>query len=198
MRAGQKIGDDGTEIELNVDIVAARAASGIFLREVGTGTNLTVDVASAVTVNIDNVDRVDFGSGTTAVLASRVIGALEDLTTTSNGPILAITENGTLTINGGSDNIGVTAAGSGTILLEARNVAHTVGADLVLNGTVTSGSGSIWLNAADDILVNASVATGGAGSINLVSANNQDDATATRNDASVLTRQLTLPLATSG
>ena len=56
---------------------------------------------------------------------------LEDLTTGTNGPIKLVAEDGTITINGGAAGGGVSAAGTGDVLLEARNDGLNTGSDVV-------------------------------------------------------------------
>ena len=54
-------------LDLSVDTVAADAGTGIYLREVSDGVAITVDTAATVSVDIDEVVRSDFNSGTTSV-----------------------------------------------------------------------------------------------------------------------------------
>jgi hypothetical protein len=190
LRAGTIIGGaNGTTssvnnqaIDLDVDLVAANAASGIYLREIAAGGAITVDTASAVTVNINGVVRSDFDSSTTSVAETRTIASLEDLTSTSNGPIKLVAENGTITVNGGSNTAGVSANGTGDVLLEARGAAR----DVVVNATIASGSGHITLDAADDVDLNAALNTGGAGTVYITGAGISLDAAVTSVDGDVL------------
>jgi hypothetical protein len=182
LRAGGIIGAAGgaipavndNAIDLNVDTVAANAATGIYLREIAAGLDITVDNVNAVTVNVD-VSRVDFKSTTTDINANRTLAALEDLRTVPpGGPIKLVAENGTITVNGGSTTptVGIDASGTGDVLLEARGAAS----DVIVNAGVSSGTGHITFNAGDDIDLNASVSTGGSGSIYLLAANGTVDA----------------------
>ena len=110
-------------------------------------------------VTIDDVVRVNFNSTTTSLPESRTLATLEDLQTSSNGPIKLVSEDGTVTIEPGADNtFGVSADGTGNVLLEARGA----GSDLIINAAVLSGSGQVTLNAGDDVAQNADVSTGGS------------------------------------
>ena len=190
LRAGTIIGGAGgttsssnnQAIDIDVDNVAASAATGIYLREVATGGAITVDTASAVTVNINGVVRADFDSSTTSVAETRSIASLEDLTTSSNGPIKLVAENGTIEIRGGANSTGVNANGTGDVLLEARGA----NSDVIVNATITSGSGHVTLDAADDVDLNAALSTGGTGTVFITGAGVSIDATVTSVNGDVL------------
>jgi hypothetical protein len=115
------------------------------------------------------VRRVNFNSTTADASQDRTLAALEDLTTTAGGPIKLVAEGGTITINGGSDTAGVSADGTGDVLLEARGTAS----DVVVNASVASGTGHITLSAADDVDVNATLTTGGAGTVYITADDNE-------------------------
>jgi|GEM_PF-2674968 len=157
LRAGTIIGGAGNTtssvnaqaLDLNVDTVAATAATGIYLREISAGGAITVNTAAAVTVSIDGVVRADFDSGTTSVAQSRTLTSLEDLTTSLNGPIKLVAEGGTITINGGANSAGISANGSGDVLLEARGGSS----DVIVNADVVSGGGDIVVRAERDLIV---------------------------------------------
>ena len=139
-----------------------------------SGGAITVDTVAALTVTIDDVVRVNFNSTTTNLPdESRTLAALEDLQTSSNGPIKLVSEDGTVTIEPGADNtFGVSADGTGNVLLEARGAAD----DVIINAAVLSGSGHVTIDAADDVLQNSDIrtdGTGGAGTV-LVTAGNND------------------------
>ena len=159
-------------LDLNVDRVAAVSAGGIFLREVAGGGAIQVDAAAAVTVDIEGALRANFNSTTTDVSQTRTIASLEDLTTTANGSIQLMAENGSITVNSGTAaTSGIVAHGSGNLLLEARGTAS----DVVLNGAGLSGTGHVTLIAGDDVSQNADLATSG-GSVYLFAANRSHDA----------------------
>ncbi len=164
LRAGTIIGGAGgtssstntQAIDLNVDTVAAVSATGIYLREIAAGGGITVDTASAVTVAIDGVRRSDFDSSTTSVVQSRSLTSLEDLTTSTNGPIKLVAEAGTITIHGGVDGDGISANGSGDILLAARGVSS----DVLVYANVISGGGDISITAEQNLLVRKNIISG--------------------------------------
>jgi hypothetical protein len=159
-------------LDLSIDTIAAKAASGIYLQEVANGGAIMIDTVASVAVNINGVVRADFDSGTTRVPQGASIAALEDLTTSDNGPIKLVAKGGSITVNPGSTNVsGVSANGSGDVLLEARGTAS----DIVINAAVLSGSGHITLNAGDDIDLNANVQTASSGTVYLLSSNRQND-----------------------
>jgi hypothetical protein len=179
LRAGTIIGGAGgttsavnnQAIDLDVDTVAASAATGVYLREIAAGGAIMVDTASAVTVNVNGVVRSDFDSSTTSVAETRTIASLEDLTSTSNGPIKLVAENGTITINGGTNTTGVDSSGSGDALLEARGTAS----DVVINAAVISRSGHITLDADRIIDINAAVTvSSGNGTLYVLSGTDTD------------------------
>ncbi|MEZ6060865.1 MAG: hypothetical protein R3C19_10910 [Planctomycetaceae bacterium] len=177
LRAGGLIGNhdnaNGTPtvnvnaIDTQVTTLAATAVDGIYICEMDA---LVIDTVAAVTVNVDMTQQVNFNSTVSAIPESRTTDALEDLTTTNNGPIKVVAKAGSLTISGGSDTIGVTASGTGDILLEARGSAS----DVIVNAQVSSGSGHITLNAGDDVDLNASLSTSGAGTVFFTAANGTD------------------------
>ena len=181
--ADGRIGDAGATtsdtnadaLDVNVDTLAADAETAIYVREVASGGALTVDTSAGVTVDIEGVKQVRFDSGITDASEDDALASLEDLTTGTDGPIKVVAENGTLTINGGSDTAGVSAAGTGDVLLEARNASPATGSDVVVNADVTSGTGHITLSASDDVDVNDVVSTGGNGTVYVVAGDNADD-----------------------
>ena len=108
--------------------------------------------------------RVNFNSTTTDVGEAQTTASLEDLGTTTDGPIKLVSLAGTLTVEGGLDSQGVSAGGSGDVLLEARGATS----DVVINADVVSGTGNVTLDAGNNLLVNASVSTGGSGTLYMV------------------------------
>ena len=157
MNAGGTIGDaeagNGTPtqnvnaIDTSVNVLAAEAASGIYVLE---SDGLAVD-------GIDPIDvtRVNFNSTTAAAAGI----PLSDLRTTA-GPIKVVVLSGDLTVNEGVANPadlpgGVVAGGSGDVLLDAR------GGDVILNAAVTSGSGHITVSANGAVTQDAAVTSGG-------------------------------------
>ncbi len=167
LRAGTIIGGAGgtasatndQALDLNVDTVAASAATGIYLREVSAGGAIKVGTAAAVTVDIDGVLQSDFDSSTTGVSESRNVASLEDLVTSSNGPIKLVAEAGTITLNAGAGGGSVSANGTGDVLMEARGAAS----DVIVNAAVASGSGNVTLDADRNVDVNAAVTVSSGG-----------------------------------
>ena len=131
-------------IDTEVATLAAKSADGIYIEE-----------ESAVTVDLTgdlSIEQVNFNSTTT----TRTDASLSDLETTDAGDIKVVALAGAITINeGDADDTGVIAATSGAILLEARGA----GSDVVFNADFESGSGHLTVWAANDIQVNADIAT---------------------------------------
>ncbi len=170
--------DANTEaIDTQVGFVAAQAATGIYIQEVATGGSLTVDNVSDTTVTVQ-VFEAQFRSTSPAVIESRTLLALDDLETTTDGPIKVRVDDGSLTINEGSDNdnVGVRANGTGNVLLRAYGIGADVVAttDAGINGAarISSGTGDITVRAEDDININARVFTGSLGTIYMRAENN--------------------------
>ncbi|MGI9459654.1 MAG: hypothetical protein ACR2NF_06625, partial [Pirellulales bacterium] len=119
---------------------------------------------AAVTVDIESVVRVNFNSTTIDVSETQTRSSLEDLSTDTDGPVKLVSLAGSITVNGGSGGPGVSANGSGDVLLEAAQ-------DVIINADVISGTGNITLDAANDLTVNAAVSTGGSGTLYMVAGN---------------------------
>ena len=154
-------GQNDNAIDIAVATLAANAESGIYILE---SDALTITTVAAVTVNVGSAVRVNFNSTTTNVGQSRTTTSMEDLSTDADGPIKLVSQAGSITVDGGSDGQGVSAAGSGDILLEAAS-------DVIINADVDSGTGNITLDAGNDLVVNSAVTTGGAGTIYLTAGN---------------------------
>src|SRR5581483_4876760 len=86
----------------------------------------------------------------------------------SNGSIVLRTVTGSITINdGNANNVGVSANGSGNVLLQAQSGA---GNTATLNSGVTSGTGNISVLAADSVVQATgagNISTGGAGTVDV-------------------------------
>ncbi|MEM7478151.1 MAG: hypothetical protein AAF483_24455, partial [Planctomycetota bacterium] len=110
--------------DLEVSTLAAQAANGIYVQELSAGGDLTIGQVDALTVTVD-VNRVRFNSTTTNVQSTETLAALDDLTTTADGPIKVNVSGGSLTVNDGmdSDGVGVSADGIGDVLLRASALA---------------------------------------------------------------------------
>ncbi len=197
LRAGGTIGDSATSngapstninaIDLNVDSLSANAGGSIHLREIAAGKAITIANTAAVTVVIDGTMRVNFNSTTSPISESRNLAALEDLTT-RNGDIKLVAESGTITIEGGSDTVGILAGNGGDLLLEARGTAS----DVVTEASVASGTGHITLNADDDIVISESISTAGSGTVVLLANNGTLDAGGSRVDGININGTITL------
>ena len=167
-------------IDITISTLAANADSGIYVSETD---GLIVTTVAAVTVDIESVVRVNFNSTTTDVSENQTRSSLEDLSTTTDGPVKLISLAGSLTINGGSDSVGVSANGDGDVLIEARGA----GSDVIINADVISGTGNITLDAGNDLDVNAALTIGGSGTIYLTSVSNTTiDSQLTSNTGDIL------------
>jgi hypothetical protein len=124
-------------IDTQVVFLAARAATGIYVREVD---GVTVDSVSVA------VREVNFNS--TDPLATQT---LEDLQTTNNGPIKLQSVNGDITVNPGTaGTFGVSANGTGNVLLQTLNSGS-----IAINAGVNSERGAISLIARQNITQSA-------------------------------------------
>ena len=108
---------------------------------------MTID---SIPANSNFVRQVNFNSTSDPVNN----GDFEDLTTTNNGPIKLVSENGTITVNAGTAGTpGISANGTGDILVETRGIAT----DVIVNGLVRSDTGRITLEAGRNITINAAI-----------------------------------------
>jgi hypothetical protein len=84
-----------------------------------------------------NVDRADFDSGVTLLSAT-----LEDLTTTTNGPIKLVAEDGTITVNEGGDDLTSDALMAATMVTIVDGAAdkYSVGQMIVITDGTNSQS----------------------------------------------------------
>jgi hypothetical protein len=131
--------------------LAAEAAKGIYIQE---RDGLTVDSVSV------SSERVNFNSTRTAQ-----VRVMEDLTTTSNGPIKLQSLAGDLVVNAGTMGTrGIAADGSGDVLLETVQVGS-----IITNAVVMSDQGNITVNSADSLQVVDRLRTGVSGTIYLKS-----------------------------
>ena len=136
-------------IDTEVQTLAAVSADGIYIEEdSGVAVGSTGQLA---------FPRAPFNrSPVESVMTSVIVPSLSDLETTDAGSIKVVSLAGGITIHqGDTDDMGVSAASSGNILLEARGT----GSDIVFNADIQSGSGHITVWAADDIDGNADNAT---------------------------------------
>ena len=146
-------------IRTQVDVFAARSATGIYVHE---ADGLTVGSTSAV-----SVERSNFNSTMTTFTDS----AWQDLETTSAGPIKLQSELSNITLTDGNANsYAVRAEGSGDVLVQTL----AANGDVIVQASALSGSGHISFLAGDDLhlsnLVN--LKTAGTGTIYLNAALN--------------------------
>ena len=132
-----QLGAGADALELAATNIAARAGSGGI--NLAIGGDVTVGtVGAGVSVN-----RVGTSGGTTPIND----GSISGYTTTGGGSIVQV-GNGTATINAP-----ISAGGAGNIAL-INSSSNTV-EDIVLNNTVTSGSGNITIAADGRLIQNA-------------------------------------------
>ncbi|MFN5103092.1 MAG: hypothetical protein ACK5GJ_09885, partial [Planctomycetota bacterium] len=115
---------------------------------------ITISEIDGVTIGTGSVsvDQVHFNSSKTQRDAT-----LEDLTTTNGGSIALESLAGDIVVEPGqTPGIGISANGSGQIVLLTTNSGN-----IIVRGDVLSGSGNISLSAADNVLLGAQVATAG-------------------------------------
>ncbi|MEZ6130494.1 MAG: Calx-beta domain-containing protein [Planctomycetaceae bacterium] len=156
--AGDGTGSIGTfgspEVTTNVNILAARSATGMNIRELnGVVIDNTGDLS---------VQQVHFNSTLTTVTDTN----LSDLVTTNNGSIVLRAVAGTITLNDGTapaDGNAIVADGTGNVLVQTE----ALGTDIIVDADIRSTTGHITLMAVQNILLNANVdvVTAGAGSI---------------------------------
>ncbi len=166
--AGGTIGTGGgttsatnnTAIDIDVTNVAAQAGTGIYLQSTNT-TTLFVNHIDAATVEID-VNQVLKDATVTGIDFDNTQAALDDLTTTNNGPLKVVASS--ITANDGTDGdgIAVRANGTGDVLLAALT------GDVVINADISSVTGHVTITAGNGVDQNADVATTGAGTILIV------------------------------
>ncbi|MFN7731304.1 MAG: beta strand repeat-containing protein, partial [Pirellula sp.] len=138
-------------IDTQVDVLAARSATGIYVREQING--LVIDSSTVA------VRDVNFNSTNPAADVT-----LEDLSTTNNGSIKLQSLGGDIVVNAGTaTTLGINANGSGDILLQTLNTGN-----VTLNGGLVSGSGNISVNSIAAINQNGNIATTG-GSVDVAS-----------------------------
>jgi hypothetical protein len=148
-------------LDTELEVVAAKSSQGIYLQEAAAGGSLIVDHVDALNVGVD-VTQVNFNSTQTPIERSQASTALDDLTTTQNGPIKLVVDNGNLTVKDGldADGRGIFAGGSGDILVDLRGPGKT----LTSETGIESQSGNIQI-VAPIVHLQDDVATGGSGNI---------------------------------
>ncbi|MFM2216043.1 MAG: hypothetical protein RL240_361, partial [Planctomycetota bacterium] len=136
-----------------VNTLAAHSATGVYVQELD---GLTVTSVSTSPAAILSMAQVHFNGQ----LSDRST-TVEDLTTSSNGPIKLQSLTGDVVIGPGTSGTnGVTADGSGDILLETLDRGA-----VKLQAVVQAGSGHITVSSFNDIVVNDTLKTGGGGTV---------------------------------
>jgi hypothetical protein len=164
LNAGGAIGKlGGGTLPLGTEVAVVSAVAGAGGINVQDATNVTVDQVFQVPVSQVKND------GTTTVAQDAAVQS--DLTTSSNGSIVLTTVTGSITINDGNANsVGVSASGSGNVLLQAQSGA---GNSVTLNSGVASGTGNLTVLAADSVIQATgagNLSTGGAGTVDVEAA----------------------------
>ena len=119
----------------------------------------SVDVL-AVSTGFGGINCLNSGEVTIGTVSFGA-DSLSGLVTSPNGSIVLRTLDGGITVG----TAGVSADGTGNILLQAQS--NGAEADLVLNSAVVSDSGAISLLGARNVVQNATVTTGEAGTIDV-------------------------------
>jgi hypothetical protein len=179
MSAGNKIGDSDLNAPVNtnrnaigtqVGLLAARSATGIYVREADGLTVDTVLVSSS---------KVNFNSS-----QKDEIQSVEDLTTTIQGPIKLQSVAGDIQINPGAAGLnGILAAASGDILLQTLDRGT-----IILNAIVQSEFGDITIDSKDALTIGDQIRIGGPpklGTIYLASAQDVSIDSLTTNDSNL-------------
>ena len=131
-------------IAVRVATLAAQSATGIYVSEFD---GLLIDATTDLTFAI-----VNFNSTTTSITDS----SLSDLVTTASGPIKLQSTTGNIVVNDGDrDGFGISANGSGDVLLQA------IAGAITLNSDTLSGSGNISVLASGVISANAQIISAG-------------------------------------
>ena len=156
----------------DVDVYAAgtRLTAQSNIGELAADGALNPIETELATVTAQTTSTVAEDSGSIAIVESTditvaTVGTQSDLESGSDGSIVLITVDGSITVEDGADDddTGVIADGAGNVLLQVQGA----GKDLFLNADVVSATGSISLLAADNVTQSVNVSTGGSGSIDV-------------------------------
>ena len=135
---GSTINDDGAAGTFTDTSLALNAATGV-----GTSSTLNVAVSNlAATTATGGINVTNTGA-----VSLTTVGGVTGVSTTTSGNV-SIAATGSITVSQP-----VNVVGAGTLLLDAQNA--TTG-DIIVNNTVTTGTGSLTLRADDDITSNTS------------------------------------------
>ena len=131
------VGTSSNHFETDVASLSASVKTdGLFITE---ADDLSITKLSAISVNRIGTDA--------SVESTETDAAQEDLTST--GALVLSLTSGTLTVEGGDDNAGISSAGE--TLLKAADTGN----DITLNASIATSSGNLSLDAADDIELNS-------------------------------------------
>jgi hypothetical protein len=158
-------------LESTVDIIAAATRTGVFILETDS---VRIDEVSEVTVLLAHPMQVAFNSTISSVFQTRTIERLEDLTSTGNGALAIRTINGSITVEGGRDDAGISSTGRGRIGLQAGG---QIDGQILVNGTIIGNLGRVDLDADGAIHIKAEVRTSGNGELSFTANGNSQGAT---------------------
>jgi hypothetical protein len=169
LAAGNAIGALGAGVKpVGTEVAVLSALSGAGGINVQEATGVTVDLVGQVPVNQVKSDA--------STATAQDAAGQNDLTSVSNasgsnGSIVLVTVAGSITVNDGDTNgVGVSANGSGNVLLQAQGGA---GNSVTLNTAVVSGTGNLTVLASDSVIQTAAtgnLSTGGAGTVDVEAA----------------------------
>ncbi|WP_176330217.1 hypothetical protein, partial [Oceanospirillum sanctuarii] len=129
LKAGTAAGSSSNVLNTNIDLISAQVGSeGLFLTETN---DLTIGALSVAAQRVDSSAQND--------ALSAISTTQEDLNSLDNGAVIVTVTAGDLTLNGGTDEAGLTATGSGNVRLQ------TLSGNLNLNAGLNAGSGHISL-----------------------------------------------------
>ncbi|MFZ4860423.1 MAG: beta strand repeat-containing protein, partial [Desulfuromonadaceae bacterium] len=177
VRATTGFGEGSNHIETTIDALAAAVgAGGLFVTE---SNGVTVDTVAAIAVNRIGLDG--------AILSTPTGAVLYDLTTTGGGSVVLVATLGNITLNDGdSNNIAISANGSGNILVQAVGATGNITANADIDST--SGNVSVLAGQSITFTANADIRTT-VGTIDLEAGvgSNNVNATITMDAASLFT-----------
>jgi hypothetical protein len=169
MFAGRSIGHADLEnasparnrnaIEVQVDTLAASSATGIYVRQLASATDLSIGSVEQTVFSV-TVHQIGFNSSTSEVSESRSIAQLAGLQTFDGGNIKVRVEGGDLVLQALAQpgSTGIVAEGRGDILLSAAG-------DIITRSVVASGAGSLTLHSGANVLVGDGLSTAGSGTV---------------------------------
>ena len=163
-------------IDLDVDTISTRSGvGGTYLRQIAVGGDISIGTVDSVAVTIVTKEVKFNSSNPSFNMTAQPLTIAAQENAESAGVFKLVTENGSLNVNDGNDADGLAVIAANDILLESRNQTAT-GGDVVINGSVRSGSGHVTFNAADDVIVNATVSSAESGTLYINAGNNATDA----------------------